>query len=48
MTESIANEEFRVIEIDEGRINRNFYFVHTKGTPDKLVKKFMTYIKNKI
>lgn len=48
MTESIANEEFRVIEIDEGRINRNFYFVHTKGTPDKLVKKFMSYIKNKM
>lgn len=47
MTENLANEEFKVIELEEGRIYRNFYFVHTKGSPDKLVRKFMSFLKNR-
>lgn len=46
LTESIANEEFKVIELEEGPIYRNFYFVHTKGSPDKLVRKFISFLKN--
>lgn len=47
MTEDIVSQEFRVIELEEGSIYRNFYFVHTKSSPDKLVRKFMTFLKNR-
>jgi DNA-binding transcriptional LysR family regulator len=45
MNESIKEKEFNVIELKDGRISRNFYFVHTKSTPDKLVRKFMSFLK---
>ncbi|MGE5438568.1 MAG: selenium metabolism-associated LysR family transcriptional regulator [Bacteroidota bacterium] len=47
MKEEITRGEFRVIELEEGRIFRNFYFVHEKGTPEKLVSSFVSFLKNR-
>jgi DNA-binding transcriptional LysR family regulator len=41
---SIADGEFKVIELEEGPVNRNFYFVHSMETPDKLVRKFTDFL----
>ena len=46
MADSIQAEEFKAINLEEGRIYRNFYFVHSKGTPDKLVRKFTSFLKS--
>lgn len=45
--DEIARGEFKVIELEEGRIFRNFHFVHTKGTPEKLVNSFISFLKNR-
>ncbi|HEX2866922.1 MAG TPA: LysR substrate-binding domain-containing protein [Ignavibacteriales bacterium] len=45
--EEITSGEFKVIELEEGRIFRNFYFVHAKGTPEKLVANFISFLKNR-
>jgi DNA-binding transcriptional LysR family regulator len=46
MTDSIRDSEFKAIELADGKIFRNFYFVHNPGTPDKLVKKIISFLKN--
>ncbi|MCU7493876.1 MAG: LysR family transcriptional regulator [Ignavibacteria bacterium] len=47
LKEEILSGEFKVIELEEGRIFRNFYFVHQKGTPEKLVNNFIAFLKNR-
>lgn len=45
--DDILNGEFKIIELEEGRIFRNFYFVHTKAAPEKLVSNFVSFLKNR-
>lgn len=46
MTDSLISNEFSLIGLEEGRIYRNFYFVHSKRRPDKIVTRFMSFLSN--
>lgn len=48
ITDQLLNNEFKIIELMEGRIHRNFYFIQPEGEPEKLVNTFMSFLKNSL
>jgi LysR family transcriptional regulator, transcriptional activator of the cysJI operon len=46
LNENYKENEFKLINLQDGRISRNFYFVLTKEKPDILVRKFTSFLKS--